>query len=1330
MNKKVFMILVTVFLVLSLCPIGIIQGSAIGSAAACNVLAESNMAESKIHRGLLTDIQNALPEDNLQFAARIVPGTDLNKYCTQWFARPFVDPLGLTVAAGFAKPITLLKLAANPGVIWLQRSESLIEAPILEETDLPDNLNVNIAPKINTGMDASPGPAPEGWYSTTGAVHGSQEAWAKGYTGDGVRLMINDSGADYCHPDLHGTWAYIDDPVSPYYGLPEMFDSHSSYMAAYDYYLGTSRIADGLADYSDTSATAAGNFTYQPLGAAVAHDYTVPDTSLSGVYHYGFHPDKALAWNADILSGAFGDGTAVSGERAAILVVDENTADLYDTVYVDLNYNYDFTDDVPARLTRDFTYQETAALDYDYDGLNDVSGGLVYFISDGITALPTLNWFWGIPGSFFGNGDLVAFHVQDFTEAGGTHGQGTTSVAVGQGVVSGSILWGPGGYPIAGYNGLVVGPGKDVASTQNGNFYRSAFTEDGFIYAGLGYDGIPGTGDDVQVVSNSWGNSAIDNDGFDIDSRLIDAVNRSLAPNTAVLFSTGNGAAGYGTVALPCPPSGIGVGASTLYGSIGLFEPIASADQIVGGDIMPWSNRGPGVRNIAGADVVATGAWGTGALSLNEVLWGAIATYYFGGTSMSAPVAAGNLALMYEAWYDRTGSWPTFDEARALLMGTAKNTEHDTWTQGAGLVDADTGTDVAAGLGGIYITPRQWSAGDYRDDEYEAFAHVIGPGETDLQTFTIHNTGDEKVRVDLSSAMLKLVDTVDYSFTTVDQSLDHGDFATPDYVFRIDPDIPPEPDLLMVRVTNPHEQFDPDEDLSEPFSRWILSLHDWTDLDEDGIFWEDANGNTKVDVGEMEVGEYIRFTYSYSVGPTQQVRIANPVERMADGILLSLQHRARTAEIPTTDLTIEVSFWSWSKWSWLNMGKKKLDVPAGDATQFDASLKVPPNTPYGMYEGEVIARCGDNEVIVPVTVAVAASGTSFSFGETNYQNGRTPVYDNEYVFGYTDYAWRAESGDWRFFWTDIAEDSLPVSGTSYLVVDNSWANPGTDIDTIILGPTEDSYSPSPIYGPYTLAPVGQSINTHIGSGRWVFQTSSGGPREVISAPTGGGLHGILLHQVRVDGSVLDEAFHGSVGLVTLDPATITGTGSDSATLDVISEIDLEGIVAEGFGLGSPVTTVETVWQDDPDDPSTASFVTTVNVAHGCLLEVSTANSAHGSDIDLYLFDPDGDPVGQSTTPTDQEHVSVLFPADGTYTVAVHGWNVPSGSDTFELTVNAVQGHDVSATAPADIPAGSTGSIDISWDTSGYTPGTYYGLVLFGIADAPGLFQVPVIITVP
>ncbi len=67
--------------------------------------------------------------------------------------------------------------------------------------------------------------------------------------------------------------------------------------------------------------------------------------------------------------------------------------------------------------------------------------------------------------------------------------------------------------------------------------------------------------------------------------------------------------------------------------------------------------------------MVATGAFGTGDVPLNEVLWGAVATADFGGTSQAAPVAAGNLALIYQAYRDANGSWPTFGEARDLLMG-------------------------------------------------------------------------------------------------------------------------------------------------------------------------------------------------------------------------------------------------------------------------------------------------------------------------------------------------------------------------------------------------------------------------------------------------------------------------------------------------------------------------------------------------------------------------------------------------------------------------------------------------------------------------------------
>jgi hypothetical protein len=575
------------------------------------VTTASDGAIDKIHPNLLRDIRTAGVGKSLQFAARITAGTDLSAYSEAWFARPFTDPLGSTVASGVATPNGLLKMAADPGVIKLQRPESLVERPRPNDPDV-DALNASLSPAIRSG-EASPGPAPEGWYSTGDALHGSQAAWAKGYTGAGVRYMSNDSGADYCHADLQWTWAYIDDPGSPYHGLPQMFDSISSYHTAFDYYLGFTDIADGFADYADTSATTPGDFSYAPLGAAMAHDYTVSGTSLSGTYHYGSHVDKALADVADILSGAFGDGTAVQGERAAVLVVDENVAGVYDTVYVDLNFDYDFGNDTPARLGG-FSGEETACWDYDLDGLNDVSGGLVYYISDGVSGVPTQDWFWGISPAFYGPGDLVAFHVNDFLAGGGTHGMGTTSVAVGQGRTAGSLNVGPGGYDVAGFQGLVVGPGKDVASTQNGDQYLTPWIEDAYLFAGLGYDGFSGTGDDIQIVSNSWGFSGTDNDGFDFESRLIDSINRSLAPTTALLFSTGNGAAGYGTSAPPSPASGISIGASTEYGSIGLFEAIESADQVVGGDVISWSNRGPGARAVTGVDVVATGAFGTGDL--------------------------------------------------------------------------------------------------------------------------------------------------------------------------------------------------------------------------------------------------------------------------------------------------------------------------------------------------------------------------------------------------------------------------------------------------------------------------------------------------------------------------------------------------------------------------------------------------------------------------------------------------------------------------------------------------------------------------------------------
>ncbi|HIQ01948.1 MAG TPA: hypothetical protein EYH30_07430 [Anaerolineales bacterium] len=166
----------------------------------------------------------------------------------------------------------------------------------------------------------------------------------------------------------------------------------------------------------------------------------------------------------------------------------------------------------------------------------------------------------------------------------------------------------------------------------------------------------------------------------------------------------------------------------------------------------------------------------------------------------------------------------------------------------------------------------------------------------------------------------------------------------------------------------------------EPFNNWRVHLQNRTDLDGDGRFWEDTNGNGKVDIGEMDENEYIRFTYGYNTGPTQQVRISNPLERMADGILLTFRHRNQVDEVPTTDLTVEASFWKRTYWPWIRLSQWSLVIPPHGSATFRATFTVPRFAAHGMYEGSILARYGDKEVVIPVTAAVAARGTRFNIG--------------------------------------------------------------------------------------------------------------------------------------------------------------------------------------------------------------------------------------------------------------------------------------------------------------------------------------------------------------
>ena len=74
----------------------------------------------------------------------------------------------------------------------------------------------------------------------------------------------------------------------------------------------------------------------------------------------------------------------------------------------------------------------------------------------------------------------------------------------------------------------------------------------------------------------------------------------------------------------------------------------------------------------------------------------------FGGTSMSAPIAAGSAALLVESLKEKSASYDPF-VIRNLLMSSADDLRNDPLTQGAGLVNALDAVRIVNGHGGKFM---------------------------------------------------------------------------------------------------------------------------------------------------------------------------------------------------------------------------------------------------------------------------------------------------------------------------------------------------------------------------------------------------------------------------------------------------------------------------------------------------------------------------------------------------------------------------------------------------------------------------------------------------
>jgi subtilisin family serine protease len=1176
-------------------------------------------------------------------------------------------------------------------------------------------------------------------------THNFTEAWDKGFTGKGSTAAVLDSGTDWGHPDLIGA-----DVAEDRSGWPAAFDPFGTL----EWLVAPQRIDQGLSWYvKTTQATCAGESTTctvhfatrtgpsrnfnLPAGTA-AHDYTFPSAwTKSGTVRLGSHPD-------DFALELF-------GERPAFLVADSNRAGVYDTVYVDLNDDHSFTDEKPVTRRSPRSWR-----DLDGDGFVDESGGMLYYISDGTgpSGRP-------VPGGLeaFGEavkgepGEILAW-TGDFDPPVEGHGTHCASNIVGQGVSNGKLpsfddLPGNGKYPAA-----VVGGAPHATMVPFGDIYFSFNFSTQFAYLLTNAHG-------VDVTSNSYGESGLDNDPLDADSQEADIWATASGNRTTATHSSGNGAPGFGTTTPASPVTGIKVGASTQFGGTG-WDSIKSYRQVTDNDVANWSNRGPGANGAGGIDLVADGAYSPGDVPVNAVGDGTVAWETWGGTSRSTPVAAGAVALVYQAWrsaHPGAEIPENFgDRVREYLKSGAKDLGYESYIQGSGSLDAGRSVRLARGESAT-VTPDQWRPGDFHGEEFRAFPHLIAPGESAAKEFTLDGPGTYEI----SDRVLRRTDTTSFNFTTSNVGKETPSlFNAPNYLIDLTELVQSHPsaDLMVVRSNYPYDQFDPDDDYSAD-QQWRMVTYNWTDRnhdrrlytdrDRDGTLDEFPSARTDIDDNpipdftrsEIQEGEYERLTYinQETNGYTNMVR--SPWKRMADGVFLGFYHNLANPKIKRTSFHIQVDFFSNTDWSWVS-------TPRTASGSFTARIEVPSETPYGLYDGALVVSGNDHQSIVPVAVTVAAVASqdaagnltgSLRFGGADVATAqRDQLYNNGSVFDAKDWGWRAESGDWRFFYFDVPK--RPPAGTQ-LLADTTWAGPSphNDLDTLVFGKITNTYQVTdqtgPIFAQYALGTVGGSENTNVGAGVWRFDTATGGPEELVTAPLRQGLHAVVQHEVNLqhDHGEVDVPFATTVAGMQLSPDHLDiQTAGDSGGFDVTFEagLDLPGLAADAFGLSQPGVTTETARQDDPDDPSTASVKKSFTIAHAGHATISA--SLPGEDIDLFVLrDANGDGrftvgeiVAASATGSGSESVTLTRPPDGSYQVWVHGFAV-SSPQRFPLTIDAVQGTDltISGVPSGPLPANTPVTLHVTFDKAMTAGQDYKGELLLGPTAAPTAVTVPI-----
>lgn len=1070
------------------------------------------------------------------------------------------------------------------------------------------------------------GASPTGWYEND--TQGVRQTWNTFHiTGTGVWIGVLDSGVDFGNPALNGRYAV--QPATPtgtqaYLGWPIAFDA----LSIEEFIAEPGRVwPENWEHFVNASyaITGTGLFTFSDPGSPAAV-YTAPGTSQSGRYWLGYHPDRLL--------------------EALVLAADEVISGSYDAAYLDLDFDGWFE----TRVDRE---RPVGVLDLTGDGVPDISSGLLYWIADGTHRPPGMDAVYGTGGPVPAAGTLLAFMVDDAQSSGGGHGTRCASTAVGDDGGQFVPLASVASFYTSTYGPLVQGPAPGARIIAMGNYYEGGALEAWYDFTVLGYDGAPGTGDEPQLVTLSYGEGGIENDGWDWESRYLTHLNLAYGDASPLyLHSAGNGGPGYGTTLSPYPATALIVGASTQYGTVnqwGISETVGLPERVNWGDVARFSGRGPGADGKGAIDLVANGRYGTGANPLNSAAEGSVAYTHWSGTSRSAPDAAGIAALAYQAFYQAQGRFPSYQEGAQLMMNAATDLGYDPLVQGAGSAHAYRAVQTALGHYGISVSPPRVDAGAYRGEQYPAFAGGLARGETGRVTFTVQNPAAVPVTVTLGAVRLGEIARYTATLPTITDTASNYGHGAPDYALDLTPWITqhPEADLMVVKMRVPFEHFDtlpPTPQASRNW--WWLVLYNWWDDHDDNLWWSDLDDDGRVDwPGELDGGDqWMRFDYSPLEATQQELRVAHPYARSlgagSGGIWAGAAHYRRSAGDNRTALQFEVLFYSQIPWDDLSLSTGQLRLPAGGQITFQATIPVPADAPYGFYQGTVVLTDAgrtdvdplytSRQVNIPFTWQVWPDLSAGARIGGSPAGGR--LYENGWVGTGFDWYRYPEAGDWRFFGFDLVD---PPPGSAVLV-HTLWQDYPTDLDTLIFGPVPDPFSAANPegFGPYALDWVGGSAR--VGDPPdWEFDTATGGTEEWAAAPAQDGLHILAQQSVLLGGHQSAVPFTAELGLAAVSPypvwVDVSADPLPGIALAFQSGIAISGGLTRthGFAWAAPVGVVGVI------SPEAVVVHPLTLTQASYRLDVFFQTAQGLSQLDLALYDDSGSLAGE-WDPQDQE----------------------------------------------------------------------------------------------